>query len=387
MDDLFEKLKMDKSLAEALRKQGITTLTDVQDIVIPLAVENKDLVVQSETGTGKTLSYLLPLFNKIDHSKKEMQAMIIAPTHELVMQIIKQIEKLSQNSEIKITSTPIIGNVNIERQIDKLKEKPHIIAGTPGRILELTKRRKIAAHTIKTIIIDETDILLNENNIDMVKEIIKSTLRDRQLMMFSATVNKRTETVAKELMKDPGIIRVTGKASIPETIVHHYFLTQERDKLEVLRKIIRIINPGKALIFIGDREDADFCKSRLAFHGIITSSLHGHVDKKDRKATMENFISGRSTILIASDIAARGLDIEGITHIFNLNIPEHSGDYLHRAGRCGRAGNSGTVVSIVTEHELNNIGLFETELKIEIKPKAMFQGKIVDVKRNHINDI
>ena len=381
MHDFFDKLKIDPSLAEALRKQGISILTDVQKSVIPLALENKDLVVQSETGTGKTLSYLLPIFNKIDSGKKEMQAMVIAPTHELVMQIIKQIEKLSQNSDIKITATPVIGNVNIERQIDKLKEKPHIIAGTPGRILELTKRRKITAHTIKTIVIDETDILLNENNIDAVKEIIKSTLKERQLMMFSATVSNRTETIAKDLMKEPRIIRVSGKASIPDSIGHHYFLTQERDKLEVLRKIIRIINPRKALIFIGDREDADFCKSRLAFHGIMTASLHGHVDKKERKATMENFISGKSAILIASDIAARGLDIDGITHIFNMNIPEHSGDYLHRAGRTGRAGNSGMVVSIVTEHDLHSIELFETELKIEILPKAMFQGKIVDVKK------
>lgn len=380
MDDLLKKLNMNESLVEALRKQGIKALTDVQDIVIPLAAENKDLVVQSETGTGKTLAYLLPLFGKIDNAKKEMQAMIIAPTHELVMQIIKQIEKLSQNSDVKITATPIIGNVNILRQIDKLKEKPHIIAGTPGRILELTRRRKIAAHTIKTIVIDETDILLNENNIDMVKEIIKSTLRDRQLMMFSATVNKKTETIAKELMKDPEIIRVTGKASIPDTIGHQYYLAQERDKLEVLRKLIKIMNPGKALVFIGDREDADFCRSRLAYHGVATSCIHGHADKKDRKETMANFISGKTSILIASDIASRGLDIEGITHIFNLNIPEHSGDYLHRAGRCGRAGKNGTVVSIVTEHELNNIGLFENELKIAIKPKAMFQGKIVDVK-------
>ena len=171
MIELLKTLNMNATLAKALEKENIVTPTDVQQKVIPEAIKNKDLIVQSETGTGKTLAYLLPLFEKLKPLNKEMQAIILAPTHELAIQIQRQIEKLSLNSEVKLTSTPIIGNVNITRQIDKLKERPNIIVGSPGRILELIKKKKIFAHTIKTIILDEADRLIDENNIENVKAI------------------------------------------------------------------------------------------------------------------------------------------------------------------------------------------------------------------------
>jgi len=381
MLEFLKTLGMNPLLGAALQKQGITELTEVQKKIIPEALENKDLVVQSETGTGKTLAFLLPLFVKIDSSKKEMQAIILAPTHELVMQIIKQIDLLAQNSGIGITSTPIIGNVNIERQIEKLKEKPHIIAGTPGRVLELIKKKKIAAHTVKTIIMDEADTLVGENNFESIAGIIKSTLKERQLLMFSATITRQAETRAREIMKDPGIIKVTGTATIPDTIEHLYFLTEERDKLEVLRKVIAIVKPVKALVFIGAREDADYCTNRLRYHGLKVEGLHGHTDKKDRKRVMEEFRAGKVPVLVVSDIAARGLDIQGVTHVFNLNIPEQAGDYLHRVGRTGRTGHKGTAVSIVTERELQFIEEYEKTLKIHISPKDMYKGNLVDAKK------
>ena len=383
MLEFFKSLGMNPALAAALQKQGITDLTEVQKNVLPEAVKNKDLVVQSETGTGKTLAFLLPLFSKIDPEKKEMQAIILAPTHELVMQIIRQTDLLAANSEIKITSTPIIGNVNIERQIEKLKEKPNIIVGTPGRVLELIQRRKIAAHTVKTIIIDEADTLVGENNFESVAGIIKSTLKERQLLMFSATITKQAEVRARETMKDPEIIKVTGAATIPDTIEHFYFLTEERDKLEVLRKVIAIVKPAKALVFIGAREDADYCTGRLKFHGVKVEGLHGHTDKKDRKRVMEEFRTGKIPVLVVSDIAARGLDIQGVTHVFNLSIPEQPRDYLHRVGRTGRTGHKGAAVSIVTERELQFIEEYEKTLKIHILPKDMYKGNLVDVKKKH----
>ncbi len=380
MISLLNNLNMNPSLVTALGKQDITTPTDIQRRVIPEALKNKDLIVQSETGTGKTLAYLLPLFEKIDPSKREMQGMILAPTHELAIQILRQIEQLSENSEIKASSALVIGNVNIERQIVKLREKPHIIVGSPKRILELIKKRKISAHTIKTIIIDEADRLMDERNIESIKEVIKSTLKERQLMFFSASITKETEARALEVMKEPELIREKGTKSVPISIEHMYFLTEQRDKLEVLRKLVGILKPHKAMVFIGHREETEVCVNNLNHHGLKAAGIHGHNEKMDRKRVMEEFKSGKIQLLVATDIAARGLDIEGVTHIFNLVIPENPQDYLHRVGRSGRKGNSGTAISIVTERELKYISQYEKALMIKIASKDMYKGKIIDAK-------
>lgn len=380
MREIFETNKIDLSLYDALTKQGISELTAVQVKTIPQAIKNLDLVVQSETGTGKTLAYLIPLFAKIDPNKREMQSIILVPTHELAMQIIKQIEFLSINSNIKATVTPIIGNVNIERQIDKLKEKPHIIVGTPGRVLELIKKRKIAAHTIKTIIIDEADTLSGDKNIEALKEIIKSTLKERQLLMFSASITRQTESRARELMKEPVFIKESSVNAVPDTIEHIYFHVEMRDKIETLRKVIGILKPEKALVFIGAREDADFLRTRLNYHGVKAEGLHGHSDKKDRKRIIEDFRSGKLPVLVVSDMAARGLDIEGLTHVFNYNAPEKSKDYLHRVGRTGRIGKKGMAVTLATEYEMQWIEQYKIDLKIKIARKEMFKGEIVNAK-------
>lgn len=381
MVELFNSLNMDSSLIESLKKEGIITPTEIQSKVIPEALKNKDLIVQSETGTGKTLAYLLPLFQKLNTESREMQAIILTPTHELAMQVLRQIERLSQNSEVKASSTPIIGNVNIDRQIQKLKEKPNIIVGSPGRILELIKKKKISAHTIKTIILDEADRLMDDNNIDSVRLVIKSTLKERQLMMFSATISKEAEARAKEIMKEPLIIKGTEKVSVPASIEHIYFLAEQREKFEVLKKLIRILNPKKAIVFVGQREETEIITAKLKYHDFKAESIHGLDKKLDRKRVMDEFRKGKIQLLVASDVAARGLDIEEITHIFNLSLPEDPKDYLHRVGRTGRKGNSGVAVSIVTQKELQLIKMFEKVLKINIVGKDMYKGNIVDPKR------
>jgi superfamily II DNA/RNA helicase len=375
---MFDNMNLNKSLIKALEIEKITIPTEIQRRVIPVALENKDVIAQSETGTGKTLAYLLPLYHKLNSLSREMQAIIMVPTHELAIQVQRQIERLSLNSEIKITATPIIGNVNIDRQIDKLKEKPHIIVGSPGRILELIKKKKIAAHTIKTIIIDEADRLMDDSNLEIVKGVIKSTLKERQLMIFSATISKETITRANEIMKDPELIRGEEKATVPDTIEHIYFVTEQRDKIEVLRKLIRMLEPKKAVVFVNQSEEVETVSAKLNYHGLKAESIHGTNFKLDRKKTMEDFRTGRLQLLIASDIAARGLQIEGITHIFNMSIPEDAKDYLHRAGRTGRNGNKGLAISIITERELPLIHMYEKSLNISITFKDMYMGKLVD---------
>jgi superfamily II DNA/RNA helicase len=381
MEKLFGNIDLDKSLVDALWKVNITVPTEIQNMVIPQAQKNNDLIFQSETGSGKTLAYLLPLFEKLDASKKEMQAIILVPTHELAIQVERQIEMLSQNSDIKALSVPIIGDVNIQRQIEKLKIKPHIIVGTAGRILELIQKKKITAHTIKTIIIDEADRLLGDSYIEGTKAVIKTTLKERQIIMCSASMPERTVEFAKLLMKEPVVIKSTPKMQIPETIEHIFFLAEKRDKAEVLRKLVRIINPGKAIAFCGSGNDVAEIAEKLKFHKLNAECIHGSNIKMDRKKTMDDFKAGRLQLLVASDIAARGLDIEGVSHIFSVDIPERSMEYLHRAGRTGRNGSKGMSVLIVTEQEIEFIRQYERELKIKITPKSMLNGSIVEYKK------
>ena len=387
MKELLNSLGMDASLAKALEKDGIVAPTPVQSKTIPEAIQNKDLIVQSETGTGKTLAYLLPLFHKVDPTKKEMQAIILAPTHELALQIQKQIERLSHNSEVKVTSTPIIGNVNIERQIDKLKERPNIIVGSSGRILELIKKKKIAAHTVKTIIIDEADRLFDEHNIESVKAVIKSTMKDRQLLVLSASISKKAEDKAKELMKEPEIIRSEEKTSVPETIEHICFVAEQRDKIDVLRKLIRILNPQKALAFVSNGNDLSVLVEKLKFHKVDAEGIQGTDFKLERKKVMDDFRSGKLQLLVATDLAARGIDIENLTHVFNMNIPEQPNDYLHRAGRTGRKGNKGVCISIVSPREYELIRQISNRFNITFIQKDIKMGEIVDAKKQGIKKV
>lgn len=378
MTAAFIELGLLEALAEGLKKQGIENPTDIQLKAIPPALENKDIIGQSQTGSGKTLAYLLPIFQKVDSSKREMQAIVLAPTHELVMQIDKQIKTLADNSGIPVTSLPVIGQVNIERQIEKLREKPHIIVGSAGRILELIKRKKISAHTVKTIVIDEGDRMLDINNAGNVKDIIKTTMRDRQLMLFSATINDRTMSLSKELMKEVVVLKSDAQQKLNQQVEHFYFLTEQRDKIEVLRKLVASIKPQRAIVFINKSDEIDILTSKLKFHKLNAESIYGAAEKEDRKKALEGFRTGKVQLLVASDLAARGLDIQDVTHIFNMDLPEDPKEYLHRAGRTGRMEKEGTVFSIVTEKEIAQIKKYENTFGVSILPKEIYTGEIMD---------
>ena len=378
MKTTFNQLGLDESLVNALKLQEIVEPTAIQEQTIPFILASRDVLGQSETGTGKTLAFLLPIFQKIDTLKKETQAMILTPTHELAIQIQREIETLAKNSGLAVTSTAIIGNVNIARQIEKLKQKQHIIVGSSGRILELIQKKKIVAQTVKTIVLDEADRLLDENNSSIVKSVIKTTLSRTQLLLFSATLPPTTYQRASELLKTPEIIRVTDKIMIAPTVEHMYFLGEQRDKIEILRKLIRSIIPTRALIFINKSDEIEKMVENLKFHGLEAEGIYGGANKAERKKAMDDFRSGKSSLLVASDLAARGLDIKGITHIFNLDLPEDPQLYLHRVGRTGRAGKSGIAISIVNLKEVSYLKRLESTFEIKINPKEMLQGKIVD---------
>jgi len=379
MENSFTNLNINPNIIEGLKKQGITVPTPIQASSILPALENKDVIGEAFTGSGKTLAYLIPLFHKIDTSKREMQGIILAPTHELAIQIEEQIKLLAENSKVPVTSMSIIGEVNINNQIKRLKDnKPHIIVGSTGRILDLIRKKKITAHTIKTIVIDEGDNLLDPKRSDIAKEIIKTTMKDRQLMVFSASIKPETLETAKSLMKDPVIIKSEDKPLMNPNIEHMFVVCDRRDKFETLRKVLVAVNPEKAIIFVNDNEDIELTTVKLNYHSKDCFAMNGKISKEDRKLAIESFRSGKIKILVSSDVTARGLDVEGITHVIHLDLPLKLNEYLHRSGRTARGDAHGTSICLATVKQLNIIKKYEKEFKIKFQEKKVFGGVLED---------
>ena len=371
----FNELDLNLNIIEGLKKQNITEPTLIQQLSIPKALENKDIIGEAHTGSGKTLAYLIPLFHKINTEKREMQAIILAPTHELVMQIESQIKLLNTNSETNVTSLTIMGESNIEKQIKKLKDiKPHIIVGSPGRILDLIRKKKITAHTIKTIVIDEADSLLRNNRTSVIKDIIKTTMRDRQLMFFSASISSEALKEAKSLVKeDVEIIKTETKTSLNP---HICILGDNRDRFENLRKLLVAEKPKRAIVFVNNNTEMDVLTSKLMHHKVNAIYISGKSSKEDRKKAIDSFKSGKCPVLVSSDLSARGLDIPDVTHIINLDFPGSSNEYLHRAGRTARGLGSGKAISLITTKEIKWINSYEKEFKIKFIPARLYMGKL-----------
>jgi superfamily II DNA/RNA helicase len=379
MNNSFSDLNLNSNIVEGLKKQGITVPTAIQSSSIIPAIENKDIIGEAFTGSGKTLAYLIPLFHKIDTTKREMQGIILAPTHELAIQIEDQIKLLAQNSDVPVTSLSIIGDVNINNQIKKLKNiKPHIIVGSTGRILDLIQKKKITAHTIKTVVIDEADNLLDPKRALVTKNIIKTTMRDRQLMIFSASIKAETLETAKDLMKEPLIIKGEDKPQINPNIEHMFIVCERRDKFETLRKLLVAVKPEKAIIFVNDNDDIELTTVKLNYHSKDCFAMTGKISKEDRKLAIESFKNGKIKILVSSDVTARGLDVEGITHVFHLDLPLKLNEYLHRAGRTARGDAHGTSICVTTIKQLSIIKKYEREFNVEFKQKKVFGGILED---------
>lgn len=366
MDSSFIELGVKPELVEGLKKADISIPTEIQKKIIPLALEKKDLIAQSETGSGKTLAYLLPIFEKIDLAAK-VQTIILAPTHELASQIKGQIELLVKNSGLPINFALIIGEVNITRQIDKLKQKPHIVVGSSGRILELLEKKKINPATITTLVIDEADRMLDKKNIAPVKKIIKLLPKERQTILVSASVCNQTITIAKDFMNNPEVVKAEENQGIPSNIEHFYYVSEKNKKVEVLRRLVNYLKPEKSLVFIQKGEDMEELTEKTKYHGLKVGGLFGEQQKEARKKVVDDFKKGNIQILFATDIAARGLDIKGITHVFNLDLHRDAQSYLHRVGRTGRQNEKGYAISIITNEEKPFLNKIAKDFHIEIK--------------------
>ncbi|MBP1993359.1 DEAD/DEAH box helicase [Paenibacillus eucommiae] len=376
MSKSFEELLVDRKYIDRLQEKGVDQPTPIQLEAIPAIAEGKDTIVQSQTGTGKTLAYLLPALQRIDAQQKKVQVLVLVPTRELGMQIIQETERLIEGGPIRAQA--LIGGAAITRQLDKLKLHPHIVVGTPGRIIELVKLKKLSLHHIEMVIVDEVDQVFELGSLNEVETLLKGMLKSRQVVFVSATIPAKIAEAARIWMNEPVVIRINPEQLTAETLEHFYFVSDERDKIDTLRKLVRLINPTSAIVFINATADISEVVGKLQYVGLSVEALYGEAGKQERAKVMADFREGKFQLLLATDIAARGLDIEGVTHVFHLDPALNAEHYLHRVGRTGRMGRKGTAISIITRKELFILDKFERALGITIAPKAMYDGRVVD---------
>ena len=372
---LFENIK--PFIQQAWVKSGFAQPTPIQAKAIPHIVEGKDVIAESPTGTGKTLAYLLPILEKINPDQQSPQALILASSRELVMQINEEIRIWSEGSDI--VGAAFIGGANVKRQLEKLKKRPQVIAGTPGRIYELITQKKLKMHEVKTIVLDEGDQLLIPEHMTTIRNIVKATLKDRQVMMFSATLPTETEQAAREFMNEPLTIKVDKSEKMQSKVDHIYFVVEKRDKVKILEKISRL-EGMKGLAFINDIGELTVMVEKLKYKEIQLGMLHGESNKVEREKALRKLRSGKSPLLLATDVAARGLDIKGLTTVIHVDLAANNDQYVHRSGRTGRAGADGTVISIVTEREERELKKMARELDIPLAKKDFYHGQIVDAR-------
>ena len=360
-------------LTGILNTLGIYAPTPVQVGAIPIAAAKRDLMAQSATGTGKTLAYLLPIFAALNPEIKAVQAVIVAPTFELAAQIAKVAAGIADKpSDVAL----IIGSANKARQLEALKAKPKIIIGSIGRILEHIAGKKLSVHHVATLVFDEADRLFVPEAMDAIGALIKATQKQRQILLFSASLPEATIKLAMPLTKQAEILRLDEV--LPQNISHFYILAEAREKFDILRKVAHALKTPQTIVFVNTPFTIEKVAARLNFHKLSAVPLYGSAQKVKRKEALAAFRASRVNLLVASDIGSRGLDVAGLSHIINLDLPDSEKDYLHRAGRCGRMGRAGTVISIVTPREAAVLEKIANKLGFALAEQTLSHGKLLD---------
>ncbi|MGL6015284.1 MAG: DEAD/DEAH box helicase [Selenomonadaceae bacterium] len=377
MSEKFLKLGLSEALAEAVGKMGFTEPMPIQEQAIPQALTGVNIVGQSATGSGKTLAYLLPALAQIKPDSPALQALVLAPTYELAMQISQQLQQVIQNSGLPIRSMALIGGANIARQIDNLKKKPQIVVGSAGRILELQKKGKLKLQQVKVLVLDEFDRLLDDQNQESVAKVQSCLDKQCQYLLFSATASGKALDRA-QFLAEPKIIKINERTALQPQLENYYFIVEFRDKIDILRKLTKTLAVKRGLVFVNKVYDVEKTIEKLAHQGITAASLIGSDDKMARKNAVADFAKGKVTLLLATDLAARGLDIPGVDYVFNLDLPENDKVYLHRVGRTGRAGAKGTAISLVDSKEIMKLVTIGKKLSVNFQAKKLLQGKVED---------
>ena len=370
----FEKIALKQEILRALEDLNFENLTPIQEKVIPrLLSSDKDLIALAETGTGKTAAFSLPIIQQVDINSDDIQSIILCPTRELCIQIAEDIRKFVTYLE-GVSVVPVYGGERIDKQIRALNKKPQIVVGTPGRMLDLIKRKKIRVEFIRWFVLDEADEMLNMGFKEELDAILKGMPVDKQTLLFSATMARNVESIAKKYMTKPERIAVE-KVDTETNIDHQYYMVHAKDRYKALRRIADL-NPGiYGIIFCRTKTETKEVADKLIQDHYSAEAIHGDLTQDQRDLAMNRFRKKRIQLLVATDVAARGIDVSDLTHIINYNLPEQNEIYVHRSGRTGRAGNSGISISIIHMREVGKIRGIEKKIGKSFEQKQIPLGK------------
>ncbi|MGX5540490.1 ATP-dependent RNA helicase DbpA [Bacillus wiedmannii] len=382
----FSNYALSKEVRRALTGLGYEHPTEVQGEVIPVALQKKDLVVKSQTGSGKTASFGIPLCEMVEWEENKPQALVLTPTRELAVQVKEDITNIGRFKRIKAAA--IYGKSPFARQKLELKQKTHIVVGTPGRVLDHIEKGTLSLDRLKYLVIDEADEMLNMGFIDQVEAIIEELPKKRMTMLFSATLPEDVEKLSRTYMNAPTHIEIKAAGITTDKIEHRLFEVREEEKLSLLKDVTTIENPDSCIIFCRTQENVDHVYRQLKRVNYPCDKIHGGMVQEDRFEVMDDFRKGKFRYLVATDVAARGIDIDNITHVINYDIPLEKESYVHRTGRTGRAGNNGKAITFITPYENRFLEEIEEYIGFEIpkelapskeeviKGKAVFEEKI-----------
>lgn len=376
----FGDLGLKIELAERLASAGIAEPSDVQKAAIPTLLSGKDGVIVSPTGTGKTLAYLLPILNKLDGTRRDVQAIVLAPTQELAMQIMREAEKYGE--PLGIRAVALIGGASLARQLERMKTKPALVVGTPGRVREVSQTNKLSLHSVTFVVVDETDRVFALGGKGDVENLMRQCARERQTVFVSATRSEAMKEAERRWQKEPWVAdkAAEGKDNgLSPTLKHWYFLSDRRDKIELIRKLVRHMKPSSALLFVNDTEKIGELLAKLRYEGFSVDALYGDTPGRERGEVMQKFRKGRTAVLIATDVAARGLDIPGLPLVIQYEPALDADHYVHRAGRTARMGREGTSITLITAQERFIIDKLEKQLNIKVEPKLLAEGRVLSL--------
>lgn len=361
----FEELDISNNILKAVEDMGFEETTPIQTNAIPLILKGKDIIGQAQTGTGKTAAFAIPLLEKIDPKNKNPQAIILCPTRELAIQVAEEIKRLAKYKQ-SLYTLPVYGGQSINRQIKALKKGVQVIIGTPGRVMDHMRRETLKLSNIDFVILDEADVMLDMGFVEDIETILKDIPKNRQTLFFSATIPKSILNLRKKYQKKSEFVKVAHeKLTVPE-IEQYYYEVRRGDKLKALTRLIDLYTPELSLVFCNTRRMVDELNIQLQARGYLSDALHGGLDQNQRDRVMGKFRNGIIEILVATDVAARGIDVEDIEVVFNYDVPQDTDYYVHRIGRTGRAGKSGKAFTFIVGKDIYKLRDIQKYTKTKI---------------------